>query len=92
MTFHVEVTPAARRDLAKLPRDILRRVDAHIVALADNPYPPGAKKLQGGEGVFRVRVGDYRMLYTVEHHRLVIVVVRVGHRREIYRIVAGLRA
>ena len=86
MTFRVEVTPAARRDLVKLPRDVLRRVDAHILALADNPRPPGTKKLQGDEGFFRVRVGDYRILYTVEHHRLVILIVRIRHRREAYRI------
>ena len=85
MTVHVELTPAARRDLAKLPTDVLRRVDAHILALAEDPYPPGAKKLQGSE-FFRVRVGDYRILYTVERRRLVILVVRVGHRRDIYRI------
>ena len=85
MTFHVEFTPAARRDLAKLPRDALRRVDALILALAENPYPPGAKKLQGSD-YFRVRAGDYRIIYTVEHRRLVILVIRVGHRRDIYRI------
>ena len=85
MTFHVELTPAARRDIAKLPRDLLRRIDAHILALANDPYPAGAKKLHGSE-FFRVRVGDYRILYAVEHHRLVILIVRVGHRRDIYRI------
>ena len=85
MTYRIEVTPAARRDLAKLPQDVLRRVDAHLFALAENPYPAGAKKLQGSEGFFRVRVGDYRIIYLVERHRLVVLVVRVRHRREIYR-------
>ena len=85
MTYRVEVTPAARRDLAKLPQDVLRRVDAHILALAENPYPPGAKRLQGDEGFFRIRVGDYRVIYMVERGRLVILIVRVRHRREVYR-------
>jgi mRNA interferase RelE/StbE len=85
VTYRIELTPAARRDLKKLPRDVLRRVDAHILALAENPHPPGAQKLQGDEGVFRVRIGDYRIIYRVEHHRLVILVIRIGHRREVYR-------
>ena len=85
MTYRIEVTPAAQRDLTKLPKDVLHRIDVHILALAENPYPAGAKKLQGGEELFRIRVGDYRIIYRVERHRLVILVVRVGHRREIYR-------
>jgi len=85
VTFRIDVTPAARRDLSKLPRDVLRRIDAHILALAENPYPAGAKKLEGDEGLFRIRVGDYRIIYTVERRRLVILIVRVRHRREVYR-------
>ena len=86
MTHRVELTSSARRDLKKLPRDVLRRVDAHILALAQDPYPPGAQKLKGSEGFFRVRVGDYRIIYRVEHSRLIILVIRVRHRREVYRI------
>lgn len=85
MTYRIEVTPAAERALRRLPRDVLRRIDARILALSQDPYPPGAEKLQGEEAFFRIRVGDYRILYLVQHHRLVVVVVRVGHRREIYR-------
>ena len=85
MTYRIEVTPAARRDLAALPRDILKRIDVRILALAKDPHSQGAKKLEGGKGFFRIRVGDYRIIYLVERHRLVIVVVRVGHRREVYR-------
>lgn len=85
MTYRIVLTPAARRDLLRLPKDMARRIDAHILALADNPYPSGAKKLEGSEGFFRVRVGDYRIVYRVEGHRLVIVIIRVGHRSDIYR-------
>ena len=85
MTYRIDLTPAARRDLSKLPRDVLRRVDAHILALAQNPYPAGAKKLEGAEALFRVRVGDYRIIYTVERRRLIILIVRIRHRREVYR-------
>lgn len=85
MTYRIEITRAARRDLLKLPRDIARRIDAHILALADDPHPAGAKKLEGSTDLFRVRVGDYRILYRVERHRLLILIIRVGHRRGIYR-------
>ncbi len=64
---------------------MLKRVDARILALADDPYPRAATKLEGARGFLRVRVGDYRILYTVEADRLVVLVVRIGHRREIYR-------
>ena len=84
MTYRIEATPAARRDLAALPRDVLKRIDVRILALAENPYPQGAKKLEGGKGFFRIRVGDYRIIYMVEHRRLVVLVVRVGHRRDVY--------
>ncbi len=85
MAYRSEITPAAARDLASLPRDAQRRVDASILALAGNPYPPGAKKLTGSKGLYRVRVGDYRVVYSVEHARLIVLVVRIGHRLEIYR-------
>jgi mRNA interferase RelE/StbE len=81
----LEITPAAARDLASLPRDARRRVDASILALANNPHPPGVKKLKGLKGLYRARVGDYRVVYSAEHARLVVLVVRIGHRREIYR-------
>jgi mRNA interferase RelE/StbE len=81
----VTLTRAAERGLSRLPREILRRVDAKILALADEPHPPGSIKLQGANDVYRVRVGDYRILYQVEAARLVVVVVDVGHRREVYR-------
>lgn len=84
--YRIEVTPAARRALKSLPKKVLRQIDRHILALAENPYPPGCKKLKGEvEGLHRIRVGDYRVLYKVEAERLLIVIVDVGHRREAYR-------
>lgn len=84
MAHRIELTKAARRALASLPRNILKRVDAAILALAHNPRPPGAKKLEGQE-LYRIRVGDYRIIYAMEDERLVVLVVRIGHRREVYR-------
>ncbi len=85
MTFHLLLKPAVEKELAALPPQILRRVDAAIRALAENPRPPGAEVLHGRKGILRIRVGDYRVLYRVLKDRLVILVVGVGHRREVYR-------
>ena len=84
MTYRVEVAPAALRQLRKLDPPARRRVQAAIELLADQPRPSGAKKLDGGEGEWRVRTGDYRIVYEVHDNVLLVLVVAVGHRREIY--------
>lgn len=84
--YQIELTRAARRALDSLPTKLQKQIDRQILALAKNPYPPGSKKLKNDvEGLHRIRVGDYRILYIVETHRLVIVIVTIGHRREVYR-------
>jgi mRNA interferase RelE/StbE len=80
----VEVTPAARRSLRRLDRQAQRRVQAAIELLSTDPRPPGAKALQGRRGYLRVRTGDYRVVYTVSDDVLLVLVVALGHRREIY--------
>lgn len=71
--------------MAALPEPARRRVDAAILALADNPRPNGCRKLAGEEGQWRIRVGDFRVIYQVRDAVLLVLVVRVGHRREVYR-------
>ncbi len=83
--YEIQFTRAAERGLATLPRVVQRRVDAAILALAEVPHPPGSKKLQGEDDLYRIRVGDYRILYRVEENRLIILVVDVGNRRDIDR-------
>jgi mRNA interferase RelE/StbE len=83
--FSVVLKPAAMRDLRKLPADAQRRIAARIDALAGDPRPPGAETLQGASDLYRVRVGDFRILYQVEDDALAVLVVRIGHRREVYR-------
>ena len=81
----VEITPEARKQLAKLPENVRRRVAAKIAALADNPRPPGVVFLHGSlQGLYRIRSGDYRVIYQVHDDRLVVLVVRIGNRREVY--------
>jgi mRNA interferase RelE/StbE len=84
VTYPIEVAPAAVRQLRKLDRAAQRRVQAAIELLATEPRPSGAKKLVGGDGEWRVRTGDYRVVYEIHDTVLLILVVAVGHRREIY--------
>lgn len=84
--FRIEVAPAARRDLKALPPDVLPRIDACILELRAEPYPAGVKRLVGEQGtILRVRTGDYRILYTVDAGAGIILIVAVGHRRDVYR-------
>lgn len=85
MTYRVQIAPAAVRQLRKLDGPALRRVQAAIELLADEPRPSGARKLVGGEGEWRVRTGDYRIVYEINDGVLLVLVVAVGHRREIYQ-------
>ena len=85
MQYKIELTRAARRGLASLPKNIAKRLDDCILKLAENPYPTGCIKLEGSEDLWRVRIGNYRIIYQIEDNRLVVVVVKVGHRRDIYR-------
>ena len=85
MTYRVEVAEAAVRSLRKLDPTARRRVQAAIELLAEQPRPSGARKLVGGDGLMRVRTGDYRIVYEIHDDVLVVLVVAVGHRREVYR-------
>jgi mRNA interferase RelE/StbE len=84
MTYAVELGPV-RKDLRALDDKTRRRILRALIALEANPRPPGAKKLRGESELWRVRVGDYRILYSIEEARLVVLVVKIGHRREVYR-------
>ena len=85
MAYRLETTPAVERDLRALPAAILARLDARIRALADNPRPRGAERIRGRRGGLRLRVGDYRILYTVDDAQQMVIIGRVGHRRDVYR-------
>ncbi|WP_454778166.1 type II toxin-antitoxin system RelE family toxin [Georgenia muralis] len=85
MTYQVVLAPAAARELRRFDPTARRRVQAVLELLAENPRPPAATRLVGGAGEWRVRTGDYRVIYEIEDDRLVVLVLRAGHRREIYR-------
>jgi mRNA interferase RelE/StbE len=83
LSYRIEIRPAAARALRKLAPDIQPRIQGAIALLAEDPRPPASRPLRGRAG-FRVRVGDYRIVYTVADDVLLVVVVTLGHRREVY--------
>lgn len=85
MAYEVVLKPSAAREFRKLPKPIRKRIGKKIEELAENPRPPDAKALAGGEGLLRVRAGEYRIVYTVQDRVVIVLVVRIGHRRDIYR-------
>lgn len=86
MTYRIHILPAARKELAGLAAGARERVDRCIRALADNPRPHGVLPMKGQfKGLYRARVGDYRIVYQVRDEVLLIIVVRVGHRKDVYR-------
>lgn len=86
MTYVLLLERQAEKDLMDLPLPILRRVDARLLALSEEPRPRGALKLKGKEGEgWRVRVGDYRILYTIDTSQKIVKVYHIGHRRDVYR-------
>jgi mRNA interferase RelE/StbE len=85
VTFTVEFAPAAAKALQKIDKRNRLRIAGVIELLSVDPRPPGAKMLRGGEhGRWRVRVGDYRIIYTIEDERVVVLILRVAHRRDVY--------
>lgn len=85
MRFEVGLTPAADRALWKLDRAAQARITAAISLLSENPRPPAAVQLVGDSGLWRVRTGDYRIIYRIDDGRLVVLVITLGHRRDVYR-------
>lgn len=83
LTYRIELRPGAARSLRKLDPVVRRRIQGAIALLAQDPRPPNARALKGRPAL-RVRVGDYRIIYTVQDDVLVVVVVRLGHRRDVY--------
>ena len=82
--YRLEISHIAHKQVEALPQRFARRVNEAVAGLASEPRPPGAKKLIGIEG-YRIKVGDYRILYVVNDESRLVTVYRVKHRREVYR-------
>ncbi len=83
--FQIEFSHRAAKAYRALPEDVRRRIEPRIDALAENPRPRGARKIEGEEAAYRVRVGDYRIVYEVHDRVWTVIVMNVGHRRDVYR-------
>ena len=83
--FRIEVSLIAEKQLLALEREDQVRVAGAIRKLADNPRPRGCRKLRDYSDVYRIRVGVFRILYSIEQDRLLILVLKIGHRRDLYR-------
>lgn len=84
-TYQIEWKASALRELKGIDRQAVPRIIAAVGALSDNPFPPGVRKLRGAEHTYRIRVGDYRVLYEVHHDSIRIQIIRVKHRKDVYR-------
>jgi len=84
-SYKIEWKQSARRELRKLGREMIPRILKAVQGLAENPHPRGSKKLIGSEYTYRIRVGEYRIVYSIRASALVIEIVPIGHRREIYQ-------
>lgn len=84
MRYEVRILQAAEREMDKLPSTVHSRISKRLLSLEDNPRPRGTKKLSGRDE-YRLRIGDYRVLYTIDDKNSVVTVFAVGHRREVYR-------
>ena len=85
-TYRIKILPTAQKELASLPKAIRIRIGQKIDSLQTNPIPQGVKLLKGKEReAYQVRVGDYRILYQIKKDILTVLVIKIGHRREVYR-------
>ncbi len=84
-SYSIDFAPRAERQFRKLPRDVQVRMTPKIGALIKRPRPRGVEKLEDEENLYRIRVGDYRIVYEVSDESRSIVIAKVGHRREVYR-------
>ena len=82
--YSLEIKPAAGKELDRLDNALFARIDRKILVLAENPRPPGSKKLRGYKDQWRIRVGDWRVVYVIDDAAKRVSITRVAHRREVY--------
>ena len=83
--YKIEITASAEKSLKKIPKKDLEKVVEAIEVLAISPFPSGCRKLKGEEDVYRVRQGNYRIIYEVIDSKLIVLVLKIGHRKDIYK-------
>ena len=83
LEYTVLILPSAQKQLNKLPNAIATRIEDKMMELQQDPRPPGCKKLKGRDA-YRIRIGDYRVMYEINDGKLIVTVITIGHRREVY--------
>jgi mRNA interferase RelE/StbE len=84
-TYTIGYEASAAKELSKLDKPVDRRISKAVQKLANDPQPPGSRPLVGYETLWRIRVGDYRVIYTIANNDLIVLVVRIAHRSVVYR-------
>jgi mRNA interferase RelE/StbE len=85
MVYSILLAPPAERQLKSLTEPAQKRIVKRLKSLRENPRPQGVKKLTGEEDLYRIREGDYRIIYTIQDKELIVLVVKIGNRKEVYR-------
>jgi mRNA interferase RelE/StbE len=85
VAYVIQFVPSADKALRRLPTKAQRRIVTAVDSLAENPRPAGCTKLAGEENLWRIRVGDYRVVYSISDKDLIVLVLRVAHRKDVYR-------
>ena len=85
MTFRIELTKSAAKALKAIPKTAQKRIAKEIESLAEGPPEPAKTKMKGDNPFHRVRVGDYRIIYEIQNEILLILILKIGHRKEVYR-------
>lgn len=83
--YQLKIKKSAEKELANLSLETILSIRDHIRLLSDNPYPPGYKKLKGFKNLYRIRSGTYRIIYSLQHNVLVIEIVKIAHRKDVYK-------
>jgi mRNA interferase RelE/StbE len=83
--FKVKSLPSFERDFKKLPQIAQKKIDHEILSFSSNPYPKNSKKLVGQKAAYRIKVGDYRLIYEVDADQHIVYLLRTAHRKDIYR-------
>ena len=83
-SYEIEISRTAEKQLKKLSVENQKRVLRSIVNLAEEPHPHGSRTLSGHDDVFRIRVGNYRILYSISGKKLIVIILKIGHRKDIY--------
>lgn len=85
MKYRIEFSPTAESQFKKLPKEVQVRLKHRIDILVENPFPRGVKKLSAQENFYRLRIGDHRIIYQVQGKALLILILKLGHRKNVYR-------